>query len=553
MYSPRVVKISRASVAPAVILIIGVLLRLRQFLAARSLYSDEAYISLNIATRSFRGLLLPLTWDQTAPVLFLWGQRLMTILWGVNEYALRLLPLAAGLALLVLVWHLGRRLVGEQPALVAMALATLLPLFIYYSNEAKPYGIDAMVAALLAYLAVRVIDAPASGRAWSTLAVAGAVAIPLSTPAIFVMTGVGAALVLSPDVRRAAGAVKRIIALALVWGVVFVAVYLAFLRETAANELLGRAFTNWFLTPSAATLPGRLRESSWDVLVPLFFGPGGLLPPKAVTLIVALAIVGLVAVGRRRGVWAVALLAMPVIAAAAASATGRWPFIMRTMFFAAPLFLLMVVSGIAFLASLVPRRISGPALWAASALFALPGVAASVREAVNPPVVPQHARPVIADFERRDTAGEPVYISHWGRATWAFYTTDWTHPDTARINWLERAHSPRSALDSARSLPVSDSLDRVYRGRTEIVQRLPPGVFMMYGRPDTPLGTDDVAWAEGEAARIRAQARPYAWLYLSGGAPRIIKDVVTAVQRMGGHIVYEMHQPGADVYRVRFE
>lgn len=550
--------LARMRTAAAVVLAVGALLRLRQYAFARSLYSDEAYVSINVASRSFRDLLHPLTWDQTAPVLFLWAQRLMTLLLGVNEYALRLLPLLAGIALLGILWPLGRKLLGGQPALVAMALAAVLPLLVYHTNEAKPYGIDAMVTALLAYLAVRVIDAPSSTRAWAALAFGGAFCILLSTPAIFVMAGVGIALVLAPGVRRTAGWTARLTGLACVWGVTFVAVYLAFLRATAGNELLRRAFANWFLTPDPATLPHRLGQSLWDVLVPLFFGHGDLVPPKAVSLVVALAALGLADVGRRRGMWVAALLGGPVAAATGASALERWPFIQRTMLFAAPLFVLMVVSGIACLVRLLPRRAFAPALWAAGALFGLPALGGAVRDAIDPPAGPQHARPVIAEFVRRDVGGEPAYISHWGRATWAFYTTDWHDADTARLSWLERAHSPRSAADSTRSLPVTgredgDPFSRVYRGRAELVQRLPANVLLEYGRPNTPLGVDEIMWATGEAARIRAAARPYAWMYLSGGSPRLIAAVLDATRRLGGRIVYETHRPGADLYRVRFE
>ena len=61
-------------------ILLGILLRLRQYVEARPLWLDEAMLSLNILTRSFQGLLQPLDQDQTAPVPFLWGEKLLTLI-----------------------------------------------------------------------------------------------------------------------------------------------------------------------------------------------------------------------------------------------------------------------------------------------------------------------------------------------------------------------------------------------------------------------------------------------------------------------------------------
>src|SRR4051794_39932833 len=89
---------------PDVIVVIGLLtalvsgpvLRLVLYCQGRSLLIDEARLSLNIASRSFFGLVGPLDHDQSAPILFLWIEKGATILFGVNEYSLRLFPLLAG-------------------------------------------------------------------------------------------------------------------------------------------------------------------------------------------------------------------------------------------------------------------------------------------------------------------------------------------------------------------------------------------------------------------------------------------------------------------------
>src|SRR5689334_23171439 len=75
----------------------GALVRLVQYASNRSLWSDEAMLALNIVDRSYLELLKPLDYNQAAPPLFLWLEKLAVQLLGNNEYALRLVPLTAGL------------------------------------------------------------------------------------------------------------------------------------------------------------------------------------------------------------------------------------------------------------------------------------------------------------------------------------------------------------------------------------------------------------------------------------------------------------------------
>ncbi len=46
--------------------------------------------------------------DQSAPPLFLWGERLMLVLFGYGDCALRLLPVIAGAAAAVLLYQFAR-------------------------------------------------------------------------------------------------------------------------------------------------------------------------------------------------------------------------------------------------------------------------------------------------------------------------------------------------------------------------------------------------------------------------------------------------------------
>ena len=77
--------------------LIAAFLRLALWMQQRSLWIDEARLSLNVASRSYLDLLPPLDYDQSAPLVYLWIQRSIVDLCGVNESSFRLLALAAGI------------------------------------------------------------------------------------------------------------------------------------------------------------------------------------------------------------------------------------------------------------------------------------------------------------------------------------------------------------------------------------------------------------------------------------------------------------------------
>lgn len=186
----------RASVAGLVaasMVVIGVVLRLRQFVFCRSLWLDEAMLAVSIAARSPLELLRPLEYNQNAPILFLWLSKASTTVLGVNEYALRALPQILGAVALVLLTLAAGRAFGRAAMIVGASLAALSPALIRFSNEAKPYGVDAFVTAalLLAFLAR---DPNLSRKSALVLGITASLGVILSHPAVFTATSIWVAL-----------------------------------------------------------------------------------------------------------------------------------------------------------------------------------------------------------------------------------------------------------------------------------------------------------------------------------------------------------------------
>src|SRR5215218_9288249 len=129
----------------------GVVLRLVRYFADRSLWLDESLLSINLMTRSYRGLLETLDYNQGSPIGFLWAERFVLDLFGDSELALRLFPLLVGLASLGLFYLVSRSILDQVGTLVGMILFATMEPFVRYSAEVKQYGLDVAVSLALVY------------------------------------------------------------------------------------------------------------------------------------------------------------------------------------------------------------------------------------------------------------------------------------------------------------------------------------------------------------------------------------------------------------------
>lgn len=74
---------------------------------------------------------------------------------GVSDFALRYLSVVCGVALVALVYVLGRRMFGVRAALIATWLAAVSPVLIWYAGEGKMYSLQPMLLALALYALLR--------------------------------------------------------------------------------------------------------------------------------------------------------------------------------------------------------------------------------------------------------------------------------------------------------------------------------------------------------------------------------------------------------------
>src|ERR1700678_2666518 len=79
------------------LVLLGIGVRVRHYLAAPSYWYDEAYLLLNVFEKNCAELMGPLRDAQAGPPVFLWTLRLLYVVAGPSEWVMRLPAFTASL------------------------------------------------------------------------------------------------------------------------------------------------------------------------------------------------------------------------------------------------------------------------------------------------------------------------------------------------------------------------------------------------------------------------------------------------------------------------
>jgi hypothetical protein len=520
----------------------------------RPLEIDEAMLGLNLIGRgSYGGLLHPLDFEQTAPVLFLWLSRASAALFGVDERSLRALPFIAGIVLVPLVWYAARRLLASlEGAALAAACAAVCPIAISYAAFLKPYAVDAAVAAALLVLALKTIAAPTSRSSWWLLGIACSLAPLLSTPSVLVTAAVIAGLAVSPSIRSDGGG-RRLAILSTAWVACAAANFFALQRSTVQDSYMQRYWDGAFFRPPMGHLIDLARSRIGWTVQELFLGDSVPYPAVVRVLLVLLVLWGLIAITQRHGLWATLLLAGPAVAAVIVSAFCLYPLSERTLLFAAPAVVIAMAAGLEGLAAAASRgfpRIRAVVFAAVATLVLIPATVDGVLR-VRDLGRPDDVRASIADLLTRARPDAPIYVFSRDLPVWTFYTTNWRSPDTTRVRLLMHVAmmtGPNSGNMPGRGHPVEhEGDDFVVRSdlRTELIG-IPTGMQARFA--DVTQQSPDPGWATNEARRIRAAANPDAWLFFTHCHNTCDSTLVDTLLGSGTRIAYERTTPSARIY-----
>jgi hypothetical protein len=531
----------------------GLAFRLVRYFWRDSLWGDEAMLAGSIVSRPLGALVPPLDYGQLAPVPFLWAERAFVALGGADELALRALPLLASCALLVLLVPFCRELLSELEALVALGFVATSTSLIRYSSELKPYALDALAAMLLVWCALRVRRMPERRGGWAALATAALLSALMSTPAAFVLAGIGVGLG-AELLRRGRRADAARLAAIVAGGIaVTSAAYATWYRAASGNGYLRDFWRAALLVPGTPGLPTRVLAAVRETIEP---GAEWMVAIEMGWVLLGVLVLGAVQLRRRAGLAPMLLLVLPIGFAFLASAAGLYPVALRLMLFASPMLACLLAAGVVRAADWGHERLPTIRRGVIAVAMLIPSTEIAVRTMLTHPR-DEEMRPLVAALDQRG-GREPVYVFHRCIPAWSFYTTDWARPDSARTRWMAAEAGPggpaheNGETRGARPRGEGVDLQRSHAGRLELlgVASGSRGRQWLGYEPRVP----DPGWSANEAARIRAAAAPGIWLVLINAANRAEGDsLLAAGAREGGAARDCVVGAGGTAVRSRFE
>lgn len=390
------------------IVALGLILRVRQYLANRSFWADEAALALNIVDRSFIGLTQPLGYHQAAPVGFLFIEKALILLFGSRDYILRIFPIFAGILGIYLIYRITSDYFGAF-GLFALSMFAFNSWMIFYSSELKQYGSDVMVTLLLIYLSLRCLKEDPQIRDFIWLGVAGTAAIWLSHVAVFILPGIGLALVVEKYARHRNIPFTWLFCLGSAWFISFGLDYLLVLQYTAADKYFQSFWQKSFLPLPPWDNPAWLVNVYGKFLLVLLGRTDLLL----MYLIPVLAVIGGLLFFKRSQSMALILI-FPFIMTMAASAWQKYPLTYRFMLFLVPLTLLLMAEGIGGIYLFIAKRQRMVAVLLCGIpvsimlLFSMQAVLADFR---SPPTI-KEIKPIMKYIEENMEPHDLIYVYH---------------------------------------------------------------------------------------------------------------------------------------------
>ena len=169
----------------------------------QSFWYDEAFTPVHVLHASLGATLRSVSRSENSPPLWYLLAWADSRVLGTGEVALRLPSALAGIATVPVAWGIGRKLAGRRAALVCAALVAVNPLLVWYSQEARAYGLFVLTAALAMLCFLRALAEP-SGRTMALFALTGALALLSHYFAVFLLIPMALWLLAERATRRLA-------------------------------------------------------------------------------------------------------------------------------------------------------------------------------------------------------------------------------------------------------------------------------------------------------------------------------------------------------------
>jgi hypothetical protein len=299
--------------------------------------------------------------------------------------------------------------------LTALALFAFNPRLVYYSSEVKQYIIDVAVTVALLLLAAPVLDTSPRKKDFAWLGLAGLIALWFSHPALFVLAGIGLALVIMYLQRRDYSSLRLVLGMGILWILEIGCLYLLILKDLSQNPYMREYWQGAFLPVPPWSDPGWLARAI-DQNISLQLGI-----PYAVFFVFALMLAGWGLLFLQNRGYAM-ILACILLFTMVAAALQLYPVFERMVLFLVPVGLILLGKTVeALYQRLQEFRLAGRISGLLLAGFLLYGpVVTSIQSFVEPKYF-EHIRPTMEHLRDSWKDGDALYVSYGALPAFRFY------------------------------------------------------------------------------------------------------------------------------------
>jgi hypothetical protein len=402
-------------------------------------------LALNILGRSYGELWSPLDYQQVAPILFLYLEKLFSLITYDADYALRIVPLISFVGSIYLTYRVAISITNDiRIGKVAVSIFCLCPMLLAYSSEVKPYMSDVFILLLLIYLMFQFKEK--FGRKICSLTLIGTVAIFFSYPSVIVLATLGPYLLYKN--RNDLNKISNILLMSLIWLVAFLANYFFLISTNIDNGGLsdwwGVRFSYlplhlpdfWLYMPyimkvlAKVAFGWELHSWEWKPFALLYIGSLGILLWT-------------------RQFAVIYLICFPLLIHLGVSHFKLYPFAPRLILYQAPLFIIIVSVGIVYLANVFHKIRGSLVVMYLPAVFLLN---------TNYPTFYEHdhgMKPALQYLREHVKSEDAIYLYSGAKRIFEYYKKAGLAPDNDFFVTKQKAN-----LIDGRMWAIFDEIDR---------------------------------------------------------------------------------------------
>ena len=134
----------------SLIILLGIIFRVKAYLTIRPLWLDECFLFHNIYEKNYWSFFSELLWNQSAPPLFLIIEKTIVSVFGIKEMSLRLFPFICSLISLPVFYVFSKQFLDKKYSIIIANFIFAINIYlVFYAQELKQYSSDVLVFMLL--------------------------------------------------------------------------------------------------------------------------------------------------------------------------------------------------------------------------------------------------------------------------------------------------------------------------------------------------------------------------------------------------------------------